>query len=90
MVAWAKNGYAFKSDRAVMLKVIAEGWSIPKEAAKALLSGEVEYEVVGEVVEFEYEGEEERLVREALLAEKAKEAAFRNERYALRLKEGGY
>lgn len=52
IVAWAINGYAFKRDRKVMVKVIADGWNIPRDAAVALLSKKVPYEIKGEVVSF--------------------------------------
>lgn len=53
VVAWAKNGYAFKKDRKVLRDVI-KGWSgVSDEAADALLSGNVDYEVDGDVVVFE-------------------------------------
>lgn len=53
MIAWAKNGYAFKRDRKVMLEVVTKGWNIPEDAAKALLSGAAPYKIEGEVVVFE-------------------------------------
>lgn len=53
MIAWAKNGYAFKRDRKIMLEVVTTGWNIPEDAAKALLSGAAPYKIDGEVVVFE-------------------------------------
>jgi hypothetical protein len=53
MVAWAINGAKFKADAPQMAKVIADGWSIPVEAAKALVLGKVPYKVEGEKVVFE-------------------------------------
>ncbi len=56
IVAWAINGAAFKKDRAKLIDVIANGWGIPKAAAKALVMKEVPFKVDGEVVVFEAEG----------------------------------
>ncbi len=52
MVAWAMNGYRFKRDRSNMVKVIADGWNIPKEAVEALLSGQVPHTIEKETVVF--------------------------------------
>lgn len=43
IVRWAINGYDFPKDRRAMVRVIAEGWNIPKAAAVALLSGAAPY-----------------------------------------------
>jgi hypothetical protein len=53
LIAWAKNGYAFKRDRKVMLEVVTTGWNIPEDAAKALLSGSSPYKIEAETVVFE-------------------------------------
>jgi len=53
IVAWAINGYAFKRDRANMVRVLTDGWKLPKDAAKALLSKSVPYKVEDETVVFE-------------------------------------
>jgi hypothetical protein len=53
MVAWAINGAAFKSDAPQMIKVIAAGWNVPAEAAKALVMKKVPYKIEGEAVVFE-------------------------------------
>lgn len=45
IIAWAKNGYHFPRDRAAMLRVICEGYKVPRAAAKALLSGSAPYTV---------------------------------------------
>jgi len=52
IVKWAINGAHFKSDVPQMVKVIAEGWGVPVEAAKALVLGKVPYKVEGEAVVF--------------------------------------
>ena len=52
IVNWALNGYAFKSDRKRLAKVIADGWNIPAPAAHALLSRKAAFEVQGETVVF--------------------------------------
>lgn len=53
VIAWAINGYKFKRDRKAMLDVVTSGWSIPQDAARALLSGAAPYKIEGEVVVFE-------------------------------------
>lgn len=53
VIIWAINGYAFKRDRAAMLRVVLAGWDIPKKVAKGLLSKQIPYEVQGETVVFE-------------------------------------
>ena len=58
VVAWAINGYAFKRDRANMVRVICEGWQgVPEHAAHALLSKRaaftIEDSAQGDVVVFE-------------------------------------
>ena len=47
MVRWAINGYHFPKDRKAMIRVISEGWKVPAEAAKALLSETVPFTVEG-------------------------------------------
>jgi hypothetical protein len=55
VIAWAINGYAFKRDQPQMLRIVRDTWSIPEEAAKALLSKAVPYEIDGNNgVVFEY------------------------------------
>jgi hypothetical protein len=56
VIAWAVNGYRFHKDRGNMLNVLTESYNLTVECADALLSGKVEYKVVGDVVEFEYDG----------------------------------
>ena len=52
IVAYAVNGFAFKSDRAKLVKLIADCWSIPAHAATALLSKSAPYEIENEAVVF--------------------------------------
>lgn len=47
LVRWAINGYHFPKDRKQMVRVIAESWHIPAEAATALLSEAVPFTVEG-------------------------------------------
>lgn len=51
---WALNGYKFNSplDRKVSVRVLVEGWSVPRAAAIAVLSGKVPHAVEGEEVVF--------------------------------------
>lgn len=53
IVAWAINGYAFKRDRKNIETVISEGWRVPVEHARQLLSKAVPYTLDGETVVFE-------------------------------------
>jgi hypothetical protein len=53
IVKWAINGAAFKKDAPQMIKVIAEGWGVPVEAAKALVMKKVPFKIEGEAVVFE-------------------------------------
>ena len=51
VVAWAINGYHFKRDRAVLRRVIVDGWpGVPDHAAQQLLSGAAPYHVDGDTV----------------------------------------
>jgi len=59
IVRWAVNGYKFPKDRPAMLEVICGGYGITKECATALLSEEVSYEVEGDVVVFDFDGQVE-------------------------------
>lgn len=53
VVAWAINGYHFKRDRAVLRRVIVDGWpGVPDHAAQQLLSGAAPYHVDGDTVVF--------------------------------------
>jgi hypothetical protein len=52
IVNWAMSGYWHKPDRKTLEKVISDGWKIPVEAARALLSKAVKYELDGETVVF--------------------------------------
>lgn len=53
VVAWAINGYHFKRDRAVLRRVIVDGWpGVPDHAAHQLLSGAAPHHVDGDTVVF--------------------------------------
>lgn len=55
LVAWAINGAAFEADRPQMIKVISDGYGIPRDAAAALVTGAASYtlEDDGQTVVFE-------------------------------------
>lgn len=53
IVRWAINGAKFKRDRAAMANIIAQGWSIPNDAALALVTGKASYTLDGETVVFD-------------------------------------
>lgn len=53
VVAWAINGYAFERDRAILRRVIVDGWpGVPEDAAHQLLAGEISHKIVGDTVVF--------------------------------------
>ena len=53
VVTWAINGYHFKRDRAVLRRVIVDGWpGVPDHAAHQLLSGAAPHHVDGDTVVF--------------------------------------
>lgn len=53
VVTWAINGYAFERDRAVLRRIIVEGWpGVPDDAAHQLLSRAISHEIVGDTVVF--------------------------------------
>lgn len=52
LIAWAINGAKFKRDRNQMIKIIAATWSLPRPAAKALVTGAVPHTVTDETVSF--------------------------------------
>lgn len=53
MLNWAMNGYRFKSDMKRMVHVLAECWRGPTdEDYHKLLSGNAQYKIDGETVEF--------------------------------------
>lgn len=54
MVKWAINGAKFEKDRPAMIDVIAATWSVPPEAAMALVMEQVPYTVENETVVFSY------------------------------------
>jgi len=52
VVRWAINGAAFEEDRAAMVRVIAEGWNVPEDAALALVTKAAAFTVDDETVIF--------------------------------------
>ena len=55
VLAWAMNGYSFKSDRARLERIFIEGYGLPRPAVRALLSGSVPHELTDqESVRFTY------------------------------------
>jgi hypothetical protein len=52
MVTWAINGAHFKKDRAQMVRVIARGWNVPDDAARALVTKQVPYTIENDAVVF--------------------------------------
>lgn len=55
IIRWAINGSKFRQDRIKMIHVVSATWSIPMEAARALLLQQVPYEIVdNEVVRFSF------------------------------------
>ena len=52
MVAWAINGAHFTKDRQQMINVIAQGWHIPTDAARKLVTKQVAFTIDGETVVF--------------------------------------
>lgn len=51
---WAQNGYKFKRDRKDIRNVLMAGWSISKEEAHGILTGEIPVTIdpVAETVSF--------------------------------------
>jgi hypothetical protein len=52
LIRWAISGAQFPEDRPQMIRIISEGWNIPADAAEALLTGKVPFEVEDEAVVF--------------------------------------
>lgn len=52
MVKWAINGAKFKQDRLQMVRVIAQGWNLPEDAARALVTEQVPHTIENETVVF--------------------------------------
>jgi hypothetical protein len=52
LIKWAINGARTHADRPQMIKLIAEGWGVPRTAAEALILKKVPYAVEGETVVF--------------------------------------
>lgn len=56
LIRWAINGAKFEKDRAQMIDVVAQTWSVPPDAAEALLTEQVPFSIEGETVVFAYGG----------------------------------
>ena len=54
ILAWAMNGYKFKSDRKAMAAVFTEGFGLTDQCAHDLLSGKIPHSIEGDSVVFEY------------------------------------
>lgn len=55
LIRWAINGAKFKRDRKLMIKIVADTWSLPTEAAEALLTQKVPFaEGANETVSFQF------------------------------------
>ena len=52
MVAWAINGAHFAKDRPAMVRVISQGWNVPEDAARALVTKKVPHSIDGDTVVF--------------------------------------
>jgi len=52
VVRWAVHGARFPTDRPGMVRVIADGWGVPKAAARKLVTGKVPYTVEAGAVVF--------------------------------------
>ena len=57
LIAWAKSGFTGRKGDPIV-GIIAESFSLKKEVALALLTGEVDYRVDGDDVVFQWPGEE--------------------------------
>lgn len=58
IVAWAKNGYAFKDDRPKLVRLMVESYGLHEDVADGLLSGEIPYTVEDDMVVFDITGAE--------------------------------
>lgn len=54
ILAWAMNGYKFKSDRRAMAAVFTEGFGLTDQCAHDLLSGKTTHSIEGDSVVFVY------------------------------------
>jgi hypothetical protein len=52
LIAWAINGASFKRDRPAMVRVVSQGWGIPQDAARKLVTKQVPYTIEDETVVF--------------------------------------
>jgi hypothetical protein len=57
LIHWAKAGFTGKKGDPIV-RVIAESFSLKREVALALLSGEVDFRVEGDEVVFDWPGDE--------------------------------
>lgn len=85
IVAWAINGYHFKSDRKQLTAVISEGWNVPADAARALLSGDVAHTIDGDCVRFTFPPENEPAPVKAPKPRKLTQAMVKSELNAMGL-----
>lgn len=85
IVTWAINGYHFKSDRKQLLAVISEGWNVPADAARALLSGDAPHTIEGETVRFTFPPENEPAPLKAPKPRKLTQAMVKSELNAMGL-----
>lgn len=54
LIRWAINGAKFENDRAQMINVVTQTWSVPADAAEALLTEQVPFTVENETVVFSH------------------------------------
>ena len=52
VIRWAMANYRSTSHREDMVRLVADGWTLPQDAAVALLSGAAPFTVSDDVVEF--------------------------------------
>lgn len=52
VIAWAINGAAFEQDRPAMIRVICQGWNVPVDAARKLITKQVAFTLEGDTVVF--------------------------------------
>jgi hypothetical protein len=57
LIGWAKSGFTGKRNDPIV-RIIAESFSLKREVALALLTGEVDYKVDGDDVVFDWPGDD--------------------------------
>ena len=57
LIAWAKAGFSGKKGDP-LVKIIAQSFSLKREVALAILTGEVDYKVDGDDVVFDWPGDD--------------------------------